>query len=40
MGSLESRLGDLLGAKVDLSSANWMRESIRSQALSEAVLAF
>ena len=31
MGSLESRLGDLLGAKVDLSSANWMRESIRSR---------
>ncbi len=40
VGSLESRLGDLLGAKVDLSSAAWMRESIRGRALSEAVLAF
>jgi uncharacterized protein len=37
---LENRLGDLLGTKVDLSSAEWMREPIRQKALSEAVLAF
>jgi uncharacterized protein len=37
---LESRLGDLLGAKVDLSSADWMKEPVRRQALREAVLAF
>jgi predicted nucleotidyltransferase len=40
MGSLEGRLADLLGAKVDLSSADWMREPVRNQALGEAVLAF
>jgi len=40
MGSLESHLGDLLGAKVDLSAAEWMREPARNQALREAVLAF
>jgi predicted nucleotidyltransferase len=40
VGSIESRLADLLGSKVDLSSADWMRESVRNHALSEAVLAF
>jgi len=40
LGSLESRLSDLLGVKVDLSSRNWMREPVREQAVSEAVLAF
>ncbi len=40
MSKLESRLGDLLGTKVDLSSAEWMREPVRRRALSEAVLAF
>jgi hypothetical protein len=40
VGSLEGRLGDLLGAKVDLSSADWMDEDVRKQALSEAVIAF
>ncbi|MGA2371208.1 MAG: nucleotidyltransferase family protein [Candidatus Korobacteraceae bacterium] len=40
MSRLENRLGDLLGTKVDLSSAKWMREPIRGKALSEAVLAF
>lgn len=40
IGSLQSRLSKMLGAKVDLSSAEWMREPIRSKALSEAVLAF
>lgn len=40
IGSLQSRLADLLGARVDLSSSEWMREPVRSEALSEAVLAF
>jgi predicted nucleotidyltransferase len=40
IGRLESRLSDLLGAKVDLSSPDWMREPVRDQALREAVLAF
>ena len=40
MGRLESRLADLPGAKVDLSSPDWMKESVRQQALREAVLAF
>jgi predicted nucleotidyltransferase len=40
MGRLETRLPDLLGTKVDLSSPEWMKESVRKQALSEAVLAF
>jgi uncharacterized protein len=40
MGNLESRLADLLGAKVELSSADWMREPVRTQALREAVFAF
>ncbi len=40
MSRLENRLGDLLGVKVDLSSAEWMREPVRRKALSEAVLAF
>jgi predicted nucleotidyltransferase len=40
VGRLESRLGDLLGVKVDLSSADWMKEPVRRQALREAVVAF
>lgn len=40
VGRIQSRLSELLGAQVDLSSADWMREPIRSKALSEAVLAF
>ena len=40
MGRLESRLTDLLGAKVDLSSPEWLKEKVKSQALREAVLAF
>jgi len=40
MGSLQSRLADLLGANVDLSSADWMKDPVRNQALQEAVLAF
>lgn len=40
LGGLETRLADLLGAKVDLTSTQWMRETVREQALREAVLAF
>jgi predicted nucleotidyltransferase len=40
MGRLESRLADLLGTRVDLSSPEWLRESIRSQVLREAIDAF
>jgi len=40
VGSLERRVGDLLGLKVDLSAAEWMKEPVRRQALREAVIAF
>jgi predicted nucleotidyltransferase len=40
MGRLESRLADLLGTRVDLSSPEWLKESVKDQALREAVLAF
>ena len=40
VGRLQVRLSELLGAQVDLSSADWMREPVRSRALREAVLAF
>jgi len=40
VGSLESRLAELLGVKVDLSSPDWLRESIRDRVLSEAIPAF
>jgi predicted nucleotidyltransferase len=40
IGSLQARLEDLLGVRVELSSAEWMREPIRSRALREAVIAF
>jgi uncharacterized protein len=40
IGSLQSLLSDMLGAKVDLSSSEWMREPVRTRALREAVLAF
>jgi len=40
VGRLESRLADLLGVKVDLSSPDWMRKSVRNRVLQEAVLAF
>ena len=40
LGGLESRLTDLLGVKVDLSSPEWMRESIRDRVLEEAILVF
>ena len=40
VGRLQGRLSELLGAKVDLSSPEWMRESARKKALQEAVVAF
>jgi uncharacterized protein len=40
MVRLENRLSDLLGAKVDLSSSNAMKDAVRQRALREAVLAF
>lgn len=40
MGRIENRLADLLGTRVDLSSPEWLKESIRSQILREAVSAF
>jgi predicted nucleotidyltransferase len=40
VGRLQSRLSELLGTDVDLSSAEWMMEPVRSTALSEPILAF
>jgi uncharacterized protein len=40
VGHIQSQLTDLLGHEVDLSSADWMKEPIRSRALREAVLVF
>ena len=40
MGRLESRLADLLGTRVDLSSPEWLKESVKERVLREAVLAF
>ena len=40
MGSLQNRLTDILKVRVDLSSAEWMREPVRTKAMREAVLAF
>jgi uncharacterized protein len=40
LGSLEYRLGELLGIKVELSSSEWMKEPVRRQALQEAIVAF
>ena len=37
---LESRLGDLLETRVDLSSPEWLKDSVKNQALREAVVAF
>lgn len=40
MVRLENRLSDLLGAKVDLTPAETMREPVRTRALREALHAF
>jgi predicted nucleotidyltransferase len=40
IGKLETRLTDLLGANVDLSSPDWLKEHVRGKAMEEAVIAF
>src|SRR5580658_8589958 len=40
MGRIENRLADLLGTRVDLSSPEWLKESIRDRVLREAVMPF
>ncbi len=40
VGSLQNRLANVLGVDIDLSSEDWMREPVRTRAISEAVLAF
>jgi predicted nucleotidyltransferase len=40
LGRLESRLADLLGTRVDLSSPEWLKDSIKSKVLREAISAF
>lgn len=40
IGSLQQRLSEWLGAEVELSSADWMREPVRSRAVREAIVAF
>jgi len=40
VGSLQSRLSDILDVRVDLSAADWMREPVRTAAAEEAILAF
>jgi predicted nucleotidyltransferase len=40
MGRLENRLADLLGTRVDLSSPEWLKESVKNQAMREAIIAF
>lgn len=40
LGSLQSRLAEILNTPVDLSAREWMREPVRSRALEESVLAF
>jgi len=40
MTRLENRLSDLLGARVDLSPADAMRDPVRARAAGEAVHAF
>ncbi len=40
LGGLQSRLEELLGVNVDLSSTDWMKEPVRKRALEEAVVAF
>jgi hypothetical protein len=40
LGRLENRLADLLGTRVDLSSPQWLKETVKQQALREAADAF
>jgi uncharacterized protein len=40
LGRLQSRLSELLGVEVDLSSPAWMKDPVRTKAMHEAVRAF
>jgi len=40
MVHIENRLSDLLGARVDLSFSDSIKEAVRERALHEAILAF
>ena len=40
MVRLENRLAELFGTTVDLSSPEWLKESVKDQVLREAVVAF
>src|SRR5580700_10334051 len=40
MGRLESRLADPLGTKVDLSSPEWLKDTVSDHALRETIIAF
>jgi uncharacterized protein len=40
MGRLETRLADLLGSSVDLSSPEWLKGPVSDRARREAVVAF
>jgi hypothetical protein len=40
IGSLQHRISEWLGTEVEISSAAWMREPVRSRAMREAVVAF
>src|SRR5580693_9208901 len=39
-GRIENHLADLLGTKVELSSPEWLKESVKNQILREAIPAF
>jgi uncharacterized protein len=40
VGSLQTRLSEMLNARVDLSAPEWLRDGVRSRAANEAILAF
>ena len=40
LSGLRLRLTELLGAEVDLSSSDWMKDQVRQKALEEAIRAF
>jgi uncharacterized protein len=40
LGRLESEISDMLGAKVDLSASDWLKEPVRKRVMTEAILAF
>ena len=40
LSGIQIRLTELLGAPVDLSSSDWMKDQVRQKALEEAIRAF